>query len=128
MTVVVGYSADQFGHAAVEHGAREALARGERLVVVNASTGQKLVDSRFAPDEEIRTLTAGLEAQGLEVEIRHDVVADVADAVLDAARETGARLIVVGIRKRTPVGKLIMGSVAQRVILDADCPVLAVKP
>ncbi|QCW49914.1 universal stress protein [Nocardioides dongxiaopingii] len=128
MTVVVAYSADQFGHAAVEHGAREALAQKELLVVVNASTGQKLVDSRFAPDEEIRTLTAGLEAQGLEVEIRHDVVADVADAVLAAARESGARLVVVGIRKRTPVGKLIMGSVAQRVILDADCPVLAVKP
>ena len=37
-------------------------------------------------------------------------------------------MIVVGVRHRTPVGKLLLGSVAQRVILDAPCPVLAVKP
>ncbi|MET1038318.1 MAG: universal stress protein, partial [Aeromicrobium sp.] len=42
--------------------------------------------------------------------------------------DTGASLIVVGIRPRTPVGKLLLGSVAQRLILDAECPVLAVKP
>jgi len=48
--------------------------------------------------------------------------------VLIAARDCSADLVVVGVRHRTPVGKLLLGSVAQRVILDAPCPVLAVKP
>ncbi|SFJ37143.1 Universal stress protein family protein [Nocardioides psychrotolerans] len=56
------------------------------------------------------------------------VAQDVAEAVLSAAREVDATLVVLGIRHRSPVGKLLMGSVAQRVLLDAECPVLAVKP
>jgi nucleotide-binding universal stress UspA family protein len=53
---------------------------------------------------------------------------DVAEQVLAVADEVSASLVVIGLRRRSPVGKLIMGSVAQRILLSADCPVLAVKP
>ncbi len=39
-----------------------------------------------------------------------------------------AELLVVGIRHRNPVGKLLLGSVAQQVLLECPKPVLAVKP
>ncbi len=128
MTIVVGYSPDAYGRAAVDHAAAEALEKRERLVVVNATAGQSLVDKGFAHDDDVAALTSRLEAEGLDVEVRHDVVPDVAEAVLAAATDVSARLVVVGVRRRTPVGKLLLGSVAQRVILEASCPVLAVKP
>lgn len=53
--------------------------------------------------------------------------ASAADAVLQAAGEHEAELIVIGIRRRSPVGKALLGSAAQDILLAADCPVLGVK-
>jgi nucleotide-binding universal stress UspA family protein len=50
-----------------------------------------------------------------------------AEDLISIAEEVEAELIVIGLRRRTPVGKLILGSNAQRILLDASCPVLAVK-
>ena len=52
---------------------------------------------------------------------------DPAEQILDTATEVGAELIVLGTRKRTPVGKFLLGSTIQKVILDATAPVLCVK-
>lgn len=128
MSIVVAYSADRYGAAALEHAADLARKDRTRLVVVNATLGSSLVDNRFAHDADIAALRDRLVAEGLDVAVRHDVVDDVAEAVVAAADEEQATLIVVGIRHRTPVGKLLLGSVAQRIILEAHCPVLAVKP
>lgn len=128
MSIVVAYSADRFGAAALDHAATLARKDGTRLVVVNATQGGKLVDTRFAQDEEIVALHDRLAADGLDVVVRHEMVDDVADTVVAVADEERATLVVVGIRPRTPVGKLLLGSVAQRIILEAHCPVLAVKP
>lgn len=126
--VVAAYSADAYGRAAIAYAESMALASGARLVVVNATRGDSLVDDRFAHEDEVEALRERLTTEGIEVEIRRDVVPDVADAVLDAAEQSSADVIVVGVRHRSPVGKLLLGSVAQRVILDAPCPVVAVKP
>jgi nucleotide-binding universal stress UspA family protein len=52
---------------------------------------------------------------------------EVSEDLISVAEESDATFIVIGLRRRTPVGKLIMGSHAQRILLDASCPVLAVK-
>ncbi|MDD7942269.1 universal stress protein [Actinomycetospora lutea] len=50
------------------------------------------------------------------------------DAVLERlASDAGVDLLVVGVRRRTPVGKALLGDLAQRLLLEADVPVLAVK-
>jgi len=128
MTVVVAYSPDIYGQAALEYGATEASRRGEKLIVVNDTKGDAYVDKRLAAEKEIDALRAELERLDVLTEVRQDVVPDVAEAVLQVSAESDATLIVVGVRPRTPVGKLLLGSVAQRIILDATCPVLAVKP
>ena len=50
-----------------------------------------------------------------------------AEDLISIAERVAAELIVIGLRRRSPVGKLILGSNAQRILLDAHCPVLAVK-
>lgn len=52
---------------------------------------------------------------------------DPVDEIVTLADESKVQLIVIGLRRRNPVGKLLTGSTAQRILLDADCPVLAVK-
>lgn len=128
MTVLVAYSADEFGRAALDHGIAEAVAASERLVVVNVTRGDAAVDARYAGSAEATALSDRLGALSVDAELRQVLDPDVAGEILDVANEVSARAIVVGIRRRSPMGKLLMGSVAQRVILDAECPVVAVKP
>ncbi len=69
-----------------------------------------------------------LEEKGLEHEIRSLVRGnDPAEDLIAVAEAESADFIVIGLRRRSPVGKLILGSNAQRILLDAGCPVLAVK-
>lgn len=52
---------------------------------------------------------------------------DVASALLDLVAEHGAEILVLGSRRRSAVGKLVMGSTVQRAVLDSPVPVLVVK-
>ncbi|WP_341925939.1 universal stress protein [Nocardioides psychrotolerans] len=126
--IVVGWTPDEYGAVAVEHAAAEAALAGSSVILVNGSKGDAYVDQRWASPEQLDEVRADLEGRGVTVEVRQVVAQDVGQAVLTVAREVDATLVVLGIRRRSPVGKLLMGSVAQRVLLDAECPVLAVKP
>jgi nucleotide-binding universal stress UspA family protein len=126
--VVVGWSPDEYGEVALLHAIHEARTRAAGVLVVNATRGDALVDDRYAGSDALTAVRAALEASGLSYEVRQSMGADVAEQVVAVATAEDAKLIVIGLRRRTPVGKLLMGSVAQRVILDAHCPVLCVKP
>jgi nucleotide-binding universal stress UspA family protein len=49
------------------------------------------------------------------------------ESIVDYAKEIAADEIIIGVRRKSKVGKLIFGSTAQHVILEAHCPVLTVK-
>jgi nucleotide-binding universal stress UspA family protein len=126
--VVVGMVPNPRGQAALAHGLRESRLRGARLVVVNASRGDALVDEDFLQGEALTRLHEELAASGVAAELRQPVHGrDVAEELAEVVAETAAELLVIGMRRRSAVGKLLMGSAAQRILLEVDCPVLAVK-
>ena len=128
MTIVVGYVPTPEGKAALAAGIREAGLRDEPLHVVNTSRGDSLVDPSFASAAALGAVRARLAESGLVYEIEQQVGRhDASDELVEIADRVKASLLVIGLRRRTATGKLITGSQAQRILLDAHCPVLAVK-
>ena len=128
MTVLVGYVPTPLGEATLRAGVAESRRRSEGLLVVNMSRDDVLVDAHRAATDDLDRVQRDVTELGVDVEIvRIEQGSDPADALVRMAEERDASVIVIGLRHRTPVGKLIMGSNAQRILLDARCPVLAVK-
>ena len=125
MAIVVGFIATPEGRAALEAAMVEAERRDDRLiVVVHGSRGADQAEVERTVDEA----RDRLEQTTIGHDVRHVQRGnDVAEDLIQTATEAGAELIVIGLRRRSPVGKLILGSNAQRILLDASCPVLAVK-
>lgn len=117
MTIVVGFSNKREGWAALEHAAEEARLRGLPVVLV--------------PNTEREDVTAGrdeLQKAGVETVVEEPSdTGRIADHIIEVAERTGAELVVIGLRRRSPTGKLLLGLNAQRILLDAPCPVHAVK-
>ena len=128
MTVVIGYVPNQYGEAALQVGLQEAEARQLRVIVVNASRGDALVDKKFVNEQALSDLDERLTATGVDHRVHQSAGVDVGDEIVRVAEQNHAELVVIGIRTRSPVGKVLMGSVAQTVIMDAPCPVLTVRP
>ena len=129
-TIVVGYVPTPEGRAALAAGVSEARLRQSSLVVVSSHPEEKFQrpGEGEQAQSEVATLTATLEASGVPFSVRYlERGFEPAEDVISIAHAEQAELIVIGMRRRTPVGKLVMGSNSQRVLLDADCPVLAVK-
>ena|SRR5215210_3287964 len=130
MAILVGYVPRAEGRAALRRGAEEAQLRRTKLVVINSNRGGRDLTSEEAArhETELAEVRSQLDSEGIENEVRQLVRGnEPADDLIAVAEEVGADFIVIGLRRRTPVGKLIMGSNAQRVLLEAPCPVLAVK-
>jgi nucleotide-binding universal stress UspA family protein len=128
MTLLVAYVPRPEGQAALKKGIEIAKRRNEPLIVVNASPDGNVEDPAFAdvPDfERVQTL---LESTGLDVDFKQLVRGKSAvEEIQELVESMSVSLLIIGLRKRTPIGKLIMGSVAQELLLTISCPILAVK-
>ena len=128
MTILVAYAPRPEGRAALDKGIEIAKRRNERLVVVNASPGGKQEDPSMADVQDVEQVQELLAASGVNAEFKQFVRGKSAVEEIDALVESlQASVLIIGLRKRSPVGKLFLGSVAQEILLSVSCPVLAVK-
>lgn len=129
MTILVGYSPSPEGKAAVAFGIEQARAFDDTLIVLNAGIGETPDERGVATNTDMDELKETLRAS----EVSHEILQflrgnDPVEELLALAEATeDTRMIVIGSRRRSPVGKLIMGSTAQRIILEAEVPVVSVK-
>jgi nucleotide-binding universal stress UspA family protein len=129
MTVAVAHKVGPTGRLALEHGVREARLRSTDLAVIH------IVDSIDADRAEGYRLGIADEierAVGAQPDLTWDLhlrtaVSDPAASVLHLVQTLEPEVLVIGARKRSPVGKALLGSVAQDLILEATVPVLVVK-
>jgi nucleotide-binding universal stress UspA family protein len=134
-TVVVGYDDSPPPQRSLERAATLVGASG-RLIVVTASPSsvsqglmsEPLLDAP-TPDEQRALLERSrtlLEERGIEPTLVA-TTSDPAEALIDAAREHGADLIVVGHTGSGYVTRALLGSTAKNVLRHAPCDVLVVR-
>lgn len=128
MTILVAYAPRPEGRTALLKGLEIAKRRNEHLLVVNASPGGSAEDASKADAQDIEQVEQIIAESGVSAEFKQFVrgksAVDEIEALVDALPVS---LLIIGLRQRSKVGKLIMGSVAQDILLSVPCPVLAVK-
>jgi nucleotide-binding universal stress UspA family protein len=128
MTVLVAYVPRPEGQAALDKGIEVAKRRNERLVVVNASPGGSKEDPSLADVQDYERVQQVLASCGVDAELKQYVRGkNAVEEIEGLVQSLEASLLIIGLRKRSPVGKLLLGSVAQELLLSVSCPVLAVK-
>lgn len=125
MSIAVGYVSTKEGQAALEAAIAEAARRQTSLEILWPAAAH---ESDTYP-AEVSAAVALASSKGVPARVRTTGSDDdPADMLIDASFEDDVDLVVIGVRRRSPLGKLFLGSTAQRVILEAGCPVTAVKP
>lgn len=129
MTVVVGYVPDATGLFAIDEAVAQARYRHTDVVIVNVVDEAGFQKPTAADERDLDGVARRLTEDGVRFSIRHvnQDSAHASDEIIKAADEADADLIVVGLRRRSPTAKALLGSNAQRIILGANCPVLSLR-
>lgn len=129
--------------AALEHGRSIAREYGGALDVLHVAPdlaagvmgmqgftealGQIQIETEDAARKRLRSLLTDADRRDLSARAVVLTAPRPADAILGYARDEGIDLIVVGTHARGAVAHLMLGSVAERVVRGARCPVLTVR-
>jgi nucleotide-binding universal stress UspA family protein len=147
MTILVAYVPRPEGRAALDQGIEMAKRLKEDLVVVNTSTGAKSPapglfecttitmqekansdDDSVVTDEDAGLIERELAASGVTARFmrltRGKTPVEELEALVTSLKVS---LLIIGLRKRSPVGKFFLGSIAQEVLLSIPCPILSIK-
>ncbi len=128
MTVLVAYVPRPEGQAALDKGIEIATKNNEPLVVVNAGPGGRSDDPNVVSGYEVERVEERLASLPIKAEFKVFVRGNSAiEEIEEMVQTLQVTVLVIGLRKRNPVGKLLLGSMAQEILLNVPCPVLAVK-
>jgi nucleotide-binding universal stress UspA family protein len=130
MKILVGFDGSNQSKAALNLAIEHALAFKAKIYVVTSLFGEKETTPQEveAAEEALGYARNSPADSGIEVETRL-LIRGVSpgEDLVRFAEENNIDEIVVGLKKVSPVGKLIFGSNSRYVILNAHCPVLSVK-
>ncbi|MGP5260499.1 universal stress protein [Brachybacterium paraconglomeratum] len=125
--ILLAYVPSATSEAAFDFAVEEAERRDASLLVLASERAPDPRKARGVTDQ--RPLQERLEETGLGFELRTVPKRDdPADDILDAVELDDVDLVILGIRKRTPIGKILLGSTSQRVAIESPVPVVMVKP
>lgn len=131
MKILVGYAGSVHGDKTILEVAKQhALAFKASLILV--SSLESVTDKNMGEMDEIKKhldyIKNNMGKDGIDCET-HILVRGMTpgEDLIDFAKEKKVDEIIIGIEKKSKVGKLLFGSNAQYVILEAPCPVLCVK-
>lgn len=139
MTIVAAIDRSERGPAVVAEADELAGAFGDDLHVVHVLGRSEFLElertsvddtGQPVPMDDVRGVASEIAAEAIERAGANaepvGLVGDAADEVVRYADERSARYVVLGGRRRTPVGKAVFGSVTQDVLLQADRPVVTI--
>ncbi|MCK9274221.1 MAG: universal stress protein [Syntrophales bacterium] len=130
MKIIVGYEGSRMSHMALDLAKKHAKAFGAEVTVITSLEG-----GRADKIEDIEAAKNGLEyaeellkREGIESK-SHLLIHGLSpgEDIVDFAKEQNADEIIVGVKMKSKVGKFLLGSNAQYVILNAHCPVVTIK-
>ena len=127
MTIVVGYSPSGQGRAALKAALRYGARTGEGLAIASHLYNDSERGLTAATEREVQAELAALGAELTKVSVHSSAERDIGEFILAVVEDVAASLVVIGLRRKPPIGKLNLGASARRVVLGAPCPVLAVK-
>lgn len=140
MVIVAAVDQSESAKGIVEEAGRLASAFEEPLHVVHVLDRSTFLDlerstvedtGKPVPVDEVRSMATEIAAEAVEDTSLNaepvGIVGDPADEVVAYAEENNASYIVIGGRKRSPVGKALFGSVTQSILLNASLPTVTIR-
>ena len=128
MTILIGYLPAPEGEAALDTAFAEAKLRNTDVVVLNSPRRGTTDSITQIQQEDAERILAQAAEHGVTARVEQPAHEDdLVQTLNEWAEQEDADLIIIGLRKRSAIGKFILGSQAQRILLEADVPVLTVK-
>ena len=130
MRILVGYDGVNSPEKVMALAKKHALALDAQVDIFSATAHSPEIHNQKIRilEEELEAYKKDFEEQGIKCETNLVVRSlSPGEELVDFAKSNDVDEIIIGVKQRSKIGKLIMGSVAQYVILSAHCPVVSVK-